>query len=979
MRIFVKFLFCTVLLFSNASPYPPADWITDLYGQNSGNSTCNFLTLPVSAGTMGMGSASSNGMMDATDIPVFIANTALATRNKFAITHLEWLMGMRKEYAGALFPFSDIGTFGMYSQLFTPGEITHARNIDEQPSHPRIAEYSLGATFARSFLDRTINAGCVLSYVESHLDSDIGRAASCGIDLLFDPIEYISARIYGLNFGSPVSYDNSYYEYLPLQTGFVLSIKPLSERLKIKSIIDFTISAGVQKTSDEPLLCGGNLEVRPGKYISLRAGYDYRLGTSATVEGLCFGASLNLPRYGADFGYKILSKDLGSVWSASIRFQMEEILPKTAEEYYKVALDNFNKNHLKISVFYAKKALELDPNMWKAHALLSAINSQVLRSKHLEIALIYSGNIQGQFLIPPEPGSLGGLARMSTAITALRNQFPVSFTISTGNLLTSISSSKRAEMEKLYLEHVKFDAIAAGEQEIGLGFDKLGDIMKKTQIGFVCSNYSVSSSLKVIKESIIEKDDYRIFVASVVSPSALQNIKPGNATPVIDEINSRMAERSARASNLRVLIVHDSWANIKSYAQKLQGVDLIICGSIDQYFQSPMRAGSAYILSAGNKGQYLGNCILRFSNDKKVVSVDNRIIPVSSEIAQDTSISGDMKKMAAGIDLEDQGIDQDQLTKGKVDGTVLFVSDRDKDTGIYLKVIDKKAEFPLTRGSGTCKNPSVSFQSGRICYMHENNGRNNLMIMDICGAHKTIVAESLNVAEAVFTPDGKWIYFAASKGEDTSTDIYKVSSVGGPALPVITRDGSSEKWISFSQDMSLMAFCSDSGDRWQIYTCNPQGEQPIRLTDFKANSIKPEFSPDGKKLVYLSDALNSGGRYDLWIYDKIYSTNNPLTQYANVKDYSWFPDSKKILFSTGMNLTELNVADIESFRFAKLLIKGNTKDYNETSPSLIQYQGKLKILYVREDQNGNRKVFMSSVNGTEDTRIINSSGSDWLR
>jgi Tol biopolymer transport system component len=253
------------------------------------------------------------------------------------------------------------------------------------------------------------------------------------------------------------------------------------------------------------------------------------------------------------------------------------------------------------------------------------------------------------------------------------------------------------------------------------------------------------------------------------------------------------------------------------------------------------------------------------------------------------------------------------------------------------------------------------------------------MIMDVCGAHKTAIAESLNVTEAVFSPDGKWVYFAASKGTDTVTDIYRASPVGGPALPVVTWENSAEKWISFSQDMSLMAFCSDRDGTWQIYICNTLGEQPIRLTDFGANCIKPEFSPDGKELVYLSDALNTAGRYDIWIYDRIYATNNPVTQNANVKDFCWFPDSKKMVFSTGMNLTELNSVDLTSFRFAKLLIKGTPKDYSEISPSIVQYQGKLKILYVREDQDGKRKVFMTSPDGTDDTRIINSKGSDWLR
>src|SRR5512133_2379494 len=157
MRFFQIQLLLFALIFTLFAIEP--DWFTDVRGSNSGHTTCQFLTLPHSAVSLATGLAASGGNRDATDIPFFTANTALADRYRFSITHLEWFMGLRKEYLGAYFPVLDVGTFGVYSQLFTPGPIRHARTIDETPSDPKIYELSIGVTFARQIILNQLSAG----------------------------------------------------------------------------------------------------------------------------------------------------------------------------------------------------------------------------------------------------------------------------------------------------------------------------------------------------------------------------------------------------------------------------------------------------------------------------------------------------------------------------------------------------------------------------------------------------------------------------------------------------------------------------------------------------------------------------------------------------------------------------------------------------------------------------------------------------
>jgi hypothetical protein len=421
------------------------DWLKDFKGENSGHTTCNFLTLPVSPEVLARGAASAPGTMDATDLILFTANSALSDRSKFVISHLEYLMGLRKEYAGALFPIREAGTLGFYTQVFTPGKIEYARDIDEQPSKPSLVEMSLGVSFARALLNNSLNMGISLYYIESKLDKIAGRAMAGSADLLFIPTPWISSRLYFSNIGTTISYGTT-DESLPAQAGFSVLLHPIPSFLPFTSKFNLDIGGGVRKMADEPVIAGVSTEIQAGSYFKIFCGYEHTYGRDPTFEGFGFGAGFHKEMYGIEAGWKKYSKEFGPVWSASIKIQLQEKKERTAEEYYLIA-ENFYRNNRKyLSSLYAVRALKLDPNSWKAHALLARIRSDELRNKKIEISLIYTGSTKDQFLPPPYPGTPGGLARQSSAITTLRNQFPVSFSIQSGNLITSNSHPLKVQL-----------------------------------------------------------------------------------------------------------------------------------------------------------------------------------------------------------------------------------------------------------------------------------------------------------------------------------------------------------------------------------------------------------------------------------------------------------------------------------------------------------------------------------------------------
>ena len=174
--------------------------------------------------------------------------------------------------------------------------------------------------------------------------------------------------------------------------------KPLPETVPLKSFLDFEIGVGMIKTADEPLTGGISSEVSIGKHLLLRGGYEYALGRGHSVSGLGLGAGVQVGKYGFDAGWKNISPELGPVWAATLKIKLEEILPRTSDDFYNTAVKHYLKKRYALCQYYAKRALKIDPNNWKVWALLSRQKSDMLRSRNLEISLVYTGNISDQFL-----------------------------------------------------------------------------------------------------------------------------------------------------------------------------------------------------------------------------------------------------------------------------------------------------------------------------------------------------------------------------------------------------------------------------------------------------------------------------------------------------------------------------------------------------------------------------------------------------
>jgi len=196
------------------------------------------------------------------------------------------------------------------------------------------------------------------------------------------------------------------------------------------------------------------------------------------------------------------------------------------------------------------------------------------------------------------------------------------------------------------------------------------------------------------------------------------------------------------------------------------------------------------------------------------------------------------------------------------------------------------------------------------------------MKTDGTGVRQLTFAENLKVAEVVFSPDGKHIAFTGNDGE---TD--------------------------------------------DIYYMDARTFRRVRLTRNSGNNSNPSFSPDGLRLIYISDR-DSDSYYDTnyEIYGREINSPNSekrLTSNPGFDIYGCYsPDGKKIVFESyrpGKTDTSVYAMDADG---------GNIIDL---APGDAHYNGRPSYL------KDGRIVFQSDRDGKKQVYLMNGDGGNVLK
>ncbi|MDX1521860.1 MAG: LysM peptidoglycan-binding domain-containing protein, partial [Anaerolineae bacterium] len=128
-------------------------------------------------------------------------------------------------------------------------------------------------------------------------------------------------------------------------------------------------------------------------------------------------------------------------------------------------------------------------------------------------------------------------------------------------------------------------------------------------------------------------------------------------------------------------------------------------------------------------------------------------------------------------------------------------------------------------------------------------------------------------------PDGRLIAKGCSITGDCG--LYVMGANGGGETKISSDTGDTAPAVSPDGNRIAIMSSGRGATNWEIWLINPDGSNPVRLTENGSNEGLPAWSPDGKSIAYASD---QGGAWALWVMNADGSNQRKLANMSGSPD-----------------------------------------------------------------------------------------------
>lgn len=258
--------------------------------------------------------------------------------------------------------------------------------------------------------------------------------------------------------------------------------------------------------------------------------------------------------------------------------------------------------------------------------------------------------------------------------------------------------------------------------------------------------------------------------------------------------------------------------------------------------------------------------------------------------------------------------------------------------GQTLRIVDSDgANDVAVPADSNASSPSWDPKGERLTYATYGSNSRVMMVDVATGQQRQLQGKIWNtsITTPIFSPDGNSVLYTRSDDDSYST-LWRIPLNGGAPVRIDRGRGISNS-PSFSPDGRRIAFMTDRLGHNEVYIIDADGTNPIWITqiagDISESSYRgePDWSPDG---VTVALQTRSSGNFQIMTVNMRDNLATLLTSEGENQSPSWAPDGRHLVFTSNRSGSDqLWIVDTRSNVTRQLTNQSGAK-YGAWSPRL---------------------------------------------